>query len=142
MGVTARNVNKQKKDAPVIYGYAGKIARLNLTTHTYSVIPTSKYLPDYVGGRCMANKIFYDEAKVGTKALDPDAMLIYMTGPTCGTGVPTGGRSVFTGISPNNYPEQYCWSGLGGYFSVELKWAGWDGLIFEGKSEDPVYIYA
>ncbi len=141
MGVTARNLKKSKEKDPTVYGYAGKIARLNLTTKTYSVIPTAKYLPDYVGGRCMANKIFYDEAKPGVKALDPEAMLVYMTGPTCGTGVPTGGRSLFTGISPNNWPEQYCWSGLGGYFSVELKWAGWDGLIIEGASQDPVYIY-
>lgn len=124
-----------------LYGYAGKIARINLTDSTVTVIPTSKYLPDYVGGRCMANKIFFDEAKPGVKALDPESMLIYMTGPTTGTGIPAGGRSVFTGIAPNCLPEQYCWSSLGGFFAAELKFAGWDGFILEGKAAEPTYLY-
>ncbi len=124
-----------------LYGYAGKIARINLTDSTVTIIPTSKYLPDYVGGRCMANKIFFDEAKVGAKAFDPESILIFMTGPTTSTGIPTGGRSVFTGISPNSLPEQYCWSGLGGFFGSELKFAGWDGFILEGKAAEPTYIY-
>lgn len=123
-----------------LYGYAGKIARINLTTSTVTEIPTSNYLPDYVGGRCMANKIFFDEARVGVKAFDPDNIIIFMTGPTSGTGIPSGGRSVFTSISPNSLPEQYCWSGLGGFFGAELKFAGWDGFIIEGKAEEPTYI--
>jgi aldehyde:ferredoxin oxidoreductase len=123
------------------YGYAGRIARVNLTDKSVTLIPTSKYLPDYVGGRCMANKIFYDEARPGVAAFDPDNLMIYMTGPTCATGIPCGGRSLFTGISPNSFPEQYCWSGLGGFFSVELKWAGYDGLIIEGAASEPTYIY-
>lgn len=128
--------NKEK-----LFGYAGKIARINLSDQSVTLIDTRKYLPDYVGGRCMANKIFYDEAPAGVGAFDPENMMIYMTGPNCGTGIPTGGRSVITGISPNSLPEQYCWSGLGGYFSSELKFAGYDGLIIEGKAEKPCYIY-
>lgn len=124
-----------------LYGYAGKIARINLTTCTVTEIPTSNYLPDYVGGRCMANKIFFDEAKVGAKAFDPENIIIFMTGPTSATGIPTGGRSVFTSISPNALPEQYCWSGLGGFFGAELKYAGWDGFIIEGRAEEPIYLY-
>jgi aldehyde:ferredoxin oxidoreductase len=124
-----------------LYAYAGKIARINLTDKSVVIIPTANYLPDYVGGRCLANKIFYDEARPGVKAFDPDNIIIYMTGPTCGTGIPTGGRSVFTSISPNSFPEQYSWSGLGGFFSVELKWAGYDGLVIEGRADEPIYIY-
>jgi aldehyde:ferredoxin oxidoreductase len=123
------------------YGYAGKIARINLTDQTVQVIPTANYLPEYVGGRCLANKIFYDEARPGVQAFDPDNLIIYMTGPNCGTGIPSGGRSVFTGISPNSYPEQYSWSGLGGFFATELKWAGWDGFILEGRAEEPCYLF-
>ncbi|MDR0817576.1 MAG: aldehyde ferredoxin oxidoreductase, partial [Clostridiales Family XIII bacterium] len=64
-----------------------------------------------------------------------------MTGPTTGTGIPTGGRSVFTAIAPNSFPEQYAWSGIGGWLGSELKFAGWDGLIIEGKAASPTYLY-
>ncbi len=119
--------------------YAGKIARINLTNSTVEVIPTSNYCPEYIGGRAVCNKIFWDEVPAGVKALDPENKLIFMTGPTGATGIPTGGRSVFTGLAPNSMPEQYCWSGIGGWFGSELKFAGWDGFILEGKA--PVHTY-
>ena len=97
-----------------LYGYVGKIARINLTDSTVSAIPTMNYLPAYIGGRGVCNRIFWDEVGPGVKAFDPENKIIYMTGPTTATGIPTGGRTVFTGISPNNYPEQYSWSGIGG----------------------------
>jgi len=123
-----------------MYGYIGKIARINLTTKSVTEIPTSKYVPENIGGRGVCNRIFWDEMKPGIGALDPESMLIYMTGPTTATGIPTGGRSVFTGISPNSYPEMYVWSGIGGMVGNELKYAGWDGFILEGRSEEFVYI--
>ncbi len=45
-----------------------------------------------------------------------------------------------TGIAANNYPEQYSFSGIGGWFGAELKFAGYDGFILEGKAQEPVYI--
>jgi aldehyde:ferredoxin oxidoreductase len=127
--------------AEKLYGYVGKIARINLTSKTVELIPTSKYVPKYIGGRSVCNKIFWDEVKPGVKAFDPENKLIYMTGPTTATGIPTGGRTVFTGISPNSWPEQYCWSGIGGWFGAELKFAGYDGFILEGKAAEPTYLY-
>lgn len=124
-----------------MYGYAGKILRINLTTKTTEEIPITNYVPKYVGGRSIANKIFWDEVPEGVKAFDPENKLIYMTGPTTGTGIPSGGRTVFTSISPNSLPEQYSWSGMGGWFGSELKFAGYDGLIIEGKAEEPTYVY-
>jgi aldehyde:ferredoxin oxidoreductase len=123
-----------------MYGYVGKIARINLTDRTVTQIPTSKYVPENIGGRGVCNRIFWDEMRPGIGALDPENMLIYMTGPTTGTGIPTGGRSVFTGISPNSLPEQYAWSGIGGMVGAELKFAGWDGFILEGRSDERIYI--
>ncbi len=122
------------------YGYVGKIARINLTDSTVTIIPTSRYVPKYIGGRSVCNKIFWDEVKPGVSAFDPENKIIYMTGPTTATGIPTGGRTVFTGISPNSYPEQYTWSGIGGWFGAELKFAGWDGFVLEGKAEKPTHI--
>jgi aldehyde:ferredoxin oxidoreductase len=123
-----------------LYGYAGKIARINLTSLSVSEIPTSDYVPENIGGRGVCNRIFWEEMKPGIGALSPENTLLSMTGATTATGIPTGGRSVFTGISPNSFPEQYAWSGIGGMVGAELKFAGWDGFVLEGRSEKPVYI--
>jgi aldehyde:ferredoxin oxidoreductase len=123
------------------YGYIGKIARINLTNQTVSEVSTFDYVPKYIGGRAVANRIFYDEVEPGVGAFDPENKMIYMTGPTTGTGIPTGGRSVFCSIAANNYPEQYAWSGIGGWIGAELKFAGWDGIIIEGKAAVPTYIF-
>jgi aldehyde:ferredoxin oxidoreductase len=123
-----------------LYGYVGKIARINLTEGSVEIIPTGKYVPKYIGGRSICNKIFWDEVKPGVKAFDPENKLIYMTGPTTATGIPTGGRTVFTGIAANNLPEQYSWSGIGGWFGAELKFAGFDGFILEGRAAEPTYL--
>ena len=124
-----------------LYGYAGKIARINLTDRTVAYIPTSDYVPKYIGGRGVCNKIFWDEVGPGVGAFDPENKLIFMTGPTTSTGIPTGGRGTMCGISPNNLPEQYCWSGIGGWFGTMLKFAGYDGFILEGKASTPSYIF-
>jgi aldehyde:ferredoxin oxidoreductase len=123
------------------YGYVGTIARINLTDKSVELIPTSKYVPKYIGGRAVCNRIFWEEVKPGVKAFDPENKLIYMTGPTTATGIPTGGRTVFTGISPNSWPEQYTCSGIGGWFGAELKFAGYDGFILEGRAAEPTYIF-
>ena len=124
-----------------LYGYAGKILRINLTEQTTQIIPTSNYLPDYIGGRIMANKIFWDEVPEAVPALDPRNKLIFMTGPCAGTGLPISGRAVITGISAKNLPEQYTHSSIGGYFGTMLKWAGYDGFILEGKASEHTYVF-
>jgi aldehyde:ferredoxin oxidoreductase len=124
-----------------LYGYTGKIARINLTDKSVTEIPTSNYVPKYLGGRGVCNKIFWDEVGPEVGAFDPENKIIYMTGPTTATGIPTGGRSVMTGISPNSLPEQYSWSGIGGWFGAEVKFAGYDGFIIEGKAAEPTYLY-
>lgn len=124
-----------------LYGYVGKIARINLTSGQVSHMSTWDYVPQFIGGRGICNKIFWDEVGPGVKAFDPENKLIFMTGPTTGTGIPCGGRTVITGIAPQSFPEQYSWSGIGGWFGAELKYAGYDGLILEGKAARPSYIW-
>ena len=87
--------------------YAGKILKIDLTTKTTSIIPTEKYANDYVGGRALANRLYWDEVKDGNvPALSAENTLIYMTGPLAGTGLPYAGRAIMTGISAKNIPEQ------------------------------------
>ena len=124
-----------------LYGYTGKIARINLTTGGVTLLSTWDYVPKYIGGRGICNKIFWDEVGPGVKALDPGNKLIIMTGPSTGTGIPAGGRTVIAGIAPQCFPEQYSWSSIGGWFGAEIKFAGYDGLILEGKAAQPSYIW-
>lgn len=124
-----------------LYGYAGKILRIDLTHSTTEIIPTAKYLPDYIGGRMMANRIYWDEMKHAVPALDPANKLIFMTGPCAGTGLPISGRAIITGISAKHLPEQYTHSSIGGYFGTMLKWAGYDGFILEGRAPAHTYVY-
>ena len=129
-----------KIDGTQLKGYVGKILRINLTDETTEEISTYKYVPKYPGGRAIAARIFYDEVPAGTGAFDEGNKIIFMTGASTSTGIPTGGRCVFTGISPNSLPEMYVWSGIGGYFGTNLKFAGYDGFILEGKAKKPTYV--
>lgn len=124
-----------------LYGYGGKILRVNLTNRETSLVSTYRYVPEYVGGRMIINRIFWEEVPTGTGAFDEANKFIYMSGPTTGTGIPAGGRSAACCVGAANSPEQYCWGNIGGWFATELKYAGYDGLIIEGKSSEPVYIY-
>lgn len=137
---TIEDIMNNPENIHKLTGYVGKILRLNLTEQTTELISTYQYVPKYLGGRELCNKIFWDEVKPGTGAFDPGNKLIYMTGATTGTGIPTGGRTEMTGISAISLPEQYSFSGIGGWMGAELKFAGYDGFIIEGRAEEPVYI--
>ncbi|MDR0851916.1 MAG: aldehyde ferredoxin oxidoreductase [Clostridiales Family XIII bacterium] len=125
----------------ISYGYVGKIARINLTDSTVEMISTSNYAPFWLGGRAIGSKIFWDEVKPSVGAFDPENKMILMTGPTTGTGVPTGGRTSMVGISPNSLPEQFCWGNIGGWFGANLKFAGFDGIILEGRAPKPTHVH-
>ncbi len=116
--------------------YAGKILKIDLSNKAASVIPTEKYANDYVGGRAMANRLYWDECSgKGVEALSAENTLIYMTGPLAGTGLPYAGRAVMTGISAKTIPEQYTHTSCGGFFGTVLKWAGYDGFMLTGKAD-------
>lgn len=136
----AEDILENPENTQHLAGYVGKILRLNLTDKTYETISTYKYVPKYIGGRTLATKIFWDEVGPDVDCYDPENKLIYMTGPTTGTGIPTGGRTEMVGKAPNNYPSQFSFSGIGGWFGPQLKFAGYDGLIIEGASDEPVHI--
>lgn len=109
-----------------------------------SIIPTTKYAPNFVGGRGIAAKLFWDEVPddVEVGALDPRNALIFMTGPLTGTPSPTSGRVILTGKASETYPlEFYMRSAAGGHWGPELKFAGFDGIIIKGKSSEPVYLW-
>lgn len=137
---TIDDILNQEANTQHLYGYSGKIIRIDLTTREVSFLDTYQYVPKYVGGRMVINRIFFDEVAPGTGAFDEGNKFIYMNGPTTGVGIPAGGRSAACAVGAANSPEQYAWGNIGGWFATELKYAGYDGLIVQGKADVPVYI--
>ncbi|MDW8044645.1 MAG: aldehyde ferredoxin oxidoreductase family protein [Nitrososphaerota archaeon] len=121
-------------------GYVGKIARIDLSK---SIIREER-IPDsilrmYIGGSGLGAKILYDETGAGTDPFSPENRLIFMTGPLTGTKVPLSGRHQVVSKSP--LTGIYGEADVGGFWGAELKKAGYDGLIIQGKAEKPTYIW-
>lgn len=122
-----------------MYGYQGKILRIDLTAGTSKVEALDIDLAKkFVGGRGLGTKFFYDEVPATVDALSPENKLIVATGPLTGTPTPTGGRYMVVTKSP--LTGTIASSNSGGYWGAELKFAGYDMIIVEGKSEKPVYV--
>jgi aldehyde:ferredoxin oxidoreductase len=122
-----------------IFGYTGKILRVNLGTGKISTDETLKY-KDFIGGEGMSMKIMWDEVAPGTKAYDPENKIIFGTGPLCGTGAPCSGRTNITSLLPSSPFNGVSSSHMGGYFATELKYAGWDMIVVEGQAANPVWL--
>ncbi|NIO06413.1 MAG: hypothetical protein GTO13_23225 [Proteobacteria bacterium] len=124
------------------YGWAGKILRVDLTQGKTYVIPTWDHVPKFIGGRGLGAKICWDEVPPEVGAFDPENRLVFATGPLQGTLAPTSGRFMVMGKAPQTAPmESYCRSGVGGHWGPELKWAGYDAIIIQGRSPKPVYLW-
>ncbi len=121
-------------------GYTGRILRINLTDMTAK----EEELPlevakDYIGGAGFGIKYLFDELNGGIDPLGPQNKLILAPGPFSGTTIPCASRMAVTGKSP--LTDAVGVALTGGYFPVEMKFAGYDVLIVEGKAEKPTYIW-
>jgi aldehyde:ferredoxin oxidoreductase len=120
-------------------GYAGKILRINLSNKTSREEPLSEEMArNFIGGAGFGIKHLFDEVKPGTDPLGPDNKLIFAPGPFTGAGVPCASRMAVTGKSPLTGAVGMALSG--GEFPTEMKLAGWDAIIIEGKADAPTYI--
>ena len=119
-------------------GYAGTLLRVNLSTGHIAKVPTDAYADLFLGGRGIAARVHWDEVPPGCDALDPENRLTFMTGPICGVPGFAGSRWQVCGKSPIH--DQFSYANLGGSWGAQLKFAGYDGLIVEGKADDPVYL--
>ncbi len=123
-------------------GYMGKILRVDLTKGKIMTIPTRDY-EQWVGGHGMGSAIFFDLVKDKTiDGFNAANVVTIMTSPLCGTLVPAGsGRTEVQGIGVQSYPiGWFTRSNFGGRFSSMLKYAGWDGIVIEGKADKPVWL--
>jgi aldehyde:ferredoxin oxidoreductase len=98
-----------------------------------------KWANDYLGSRGLASKYLVEEIDPKVDPLSPDNKMIMATGPLTGTMASTGGR--YTVVTKGPLTGAIACSNSGGYFGAEMKFAGWDMIIFEGRSPKPVYLY-
>lgn len=124
----------------ITYGYTGKILRIDLSTGTVSLVETQQYLPDYPGGKAMSAKIYWDEIGPEVKPYDPENKLIFTTSPLNGSGAITASKCELATKAPGYWPGASYISSNASMLAPQLKRAGYDGLIIEGKAEKPVYI--
>lgn len=119
--------------------WAGKILRVNLTTGTVKSEPLNMtWARAYIGSRGLASKYLVEEIDPKVDPLSADNKIIWATGPLTGTMASTGGR--YTVVTKGPLTGAIACSNSGGYFGAELKFAGWDMVIFEGRSAKPVYL--
>lgn len=120
--------------------WAGKILRVNLTEGTVKSEPLNmQWARDYLGSRGLATKYFVEEVDAKVDPLSVDNKIIWATGPLTGTMASTGGR--YTVVTKGPLTGTIACSNSGGYWGSELKFAGWDMIVFEGASSKPVYLY-
>ncbi|MCB1960858.1 MAG: aldehyde ferredoxin oxidoreductase family protein [Rhodocyclaceae bacterium] len=121
-------------------GWARKLLRVNLSDGTCtSEALNMQWADDYLGSRGLATKYLVDEIDPMIDPLSPDNKLIMATGPLTGTMASTGGR--YTVVTKGPLTGAIACSNSGGFFGAEMKFAGWDMIIFEGKSPKPVYLF-
>jgi len=124
-----------------VLGYAGRILHIDLSSGKIWTEPLKEELAKkYIGGIGLGMRLLLDHSKPGVDPFDPENPLVLTAGPLGGTMVPTGGNGhAFVSKSPESF-------GVGeakshGHFGTEMKRAGYDAIIFHGKSEKPVYLW-
>ncbi|MEW6333574.1 MAG: aldehyde ferredoxin oxidoreductase C-terminal domain-containing protein [Thermodesulfobacteriota bacterium] len=120
-------------------GYAGKILRVDLTAGSSSPEDlTLDTVKKWVGGVGLAAKVLYEEVPQGVEWDDPENRLIWTTGPLAGTDVPGAATINIAAKGPMTHLAGA--SQANGYFGAYLKFSGYDGIVFTGKSPALTYL--
>ena len=120
-------------------GYADRIAHVDLTAGSIEIKPIpNEWKRLYIGARGLGVRYMLENGPE-VDPLSPDNILCFMNGPLTGTAANMSGRMAIVTKSP--LTGTVTDSHHGGWSAARLRWAGYDGLIFKGKSEKPVYLY-
>lgn len=123
----------------MIGGYTGKMLIIDLRKHKTSVKKTNlKDANLFIGAKGLGAKYLIDNLIKGTDPLSPENILIFTTGPLTGTRAQTSGRGTVVTKSP--LTGLFLDSHFGGKFANDMKKAGWDFIVFKGRSKNPVYL--
>ncbi len=119
-------------------GYAGRILRVDLTSGRAWSEPLDPALAvDFIGGRGFAARIIYAETR-GADPLGPENRLVFASGPFAGVFLPASSKLTIAAKSPAT--GLYGDANIGGHIAAELKYAGYDAIVFHGVAERPVYL--
>lgn len=126
----------------MIYGWTGKRLRVDLGSGKIVVedIP-ERFREKWLGGRGFNSAVLYEEVGPDVDPFDPKNRLIFGVGPLTGTFSPSSGRTTITSRSPLQYPPGHGDANMGGHFGAELKYAGYDQIVIQGKAASPVYLF-
>lgn len=123
-----------------INGWAGSVLRINLTTGAITTEDTlPKYKP-YIGGMGLGYKVIWDEVPLNTDPLSEASKAVFAVGPLTASGVPCSGRMNMSFLSSWSKGYSIIDAHMGGHIAHAIKYAGYDAVILEGKSDKPVYI--
>jgi benzoyl-CoA reductase subunit BamB len=122
------------------YGETGFNLEIDLSKGNVERVETDPRLTElHLGGLGTSTKILWDRVPPETEPFSPDNPLIVSTGLLCGTPAPGCNRTIFSTVSPQTLLMGY--SMMGGFLAPELKYAGYDKVIFRGKSPELVYLW-
>jgi benzoyl-CoA reductase subunit BamB len=122
------------------YAETGFNLEIDLTRGNVERVQTDPKLTElHLGGLGTNAKILWDRVPADADAFSPDNLLIFSTGLLCGTPAPGANRTIISTYSPQTLFMGY--SMMGGFLAPELKYAGYDKVIFRGKSPNLVYLY-
>ncbi|MDD4584007.1 MAG: aldehyde ferredoxin oxidoreductase N-terminal domain-containing protein, partial [Eubacteriales bacterium] len=120
-------------------GYQNKILRVDLSKKESKTEPLRmEWAEKYIGSKGLSIKYLYEELEPGIDPLSPENKLIFMTAPLTGTSVPCSGKLAIAGKSPAT--GTICDCSIGGHAALQIKYAGYDAVIIEGKLDRPGYL--
>ncbi len=123
-----------------MHGWVGKVLRVDLHTGAITKTPLDpKLARDYIGARGLGTKMIYDEVDARVDALSPANKLIFASGPMTGTLAPSAGR--YDVVTKGPLTGTIAASNSGGTWGPELKFAGYDMLVIEGRADTPKYLW-
>ncbi len=123
-----------------MHAWMGKVLRIDLTSGKISKEPLrTDWAKDYVGARGLGTRYMYEEVDPKVDPLSPENKLMMLSGPLTATFAPCGGR--YEVVTKGALTGAIAAANSGGSFGPELKFAGYDMIIFEGKADKPVYVW-
>ena len=121
------------------FGYAGNILRVNLSSGAITTEPTLPYAGEWLGGPGIAIKILYDELRSWVTPYDPENRFIIGAGVLGGTTAPGANKMNISTLSPMT--GGWASSCSDSYMGGQLKRAGYDSIVIQGRASRPVYLW-
>jgi len=118
--------------------WTDKILRVDLSNRKSWIEDTEPYKRQFIGGKGINVKIMYDEVGPEVGPFDPENLICLGPGALAGTLAPTHSRMKITSVSPNGFMNN---SGLGGHLPAEIKLAGYDNVVIQGRASSPIYLF-